>query len=110
MARRTYVRAAYADDRNPMPVVGYDTASGQKISVTGTSAQSATLTAGIYLISVNTACFLAVGSNPTASNGAANLPLFGAAQLPLLIREGEKIAVIRDTADGAMWITPARTS
>jgi hypothetical protein len=110
MARRTYVRAAYADDRNPLPAVGYDTASGQKISITSSSAQSAALSEGVYLVSVSTACYLAIGSNPTASNGATNLPLFGAAQLALLVREGEKIAVIRDSADGAMWITPARTS
>jgi hypothetical protein len=94
----------------PLPVVEPDTSLGVKLTITSTATTSSALTAGVYYIGNSVACYIAIGANPTATNGATNLPLFGPSLIPFMIKSGHKISVIRDTADGSLWIVPARAT
>ena len=71
-------------------------------SFTGTSAQSSQLRAGIYAISADQTCFILVGSNPTATTSSFRIP--ANTLLYIEVKNNERIAVIRDTADGTLNI------
>jgi hypothetical protein len=73
-------------------------------AVAATSAQTAAIaTAGDYELSSDTDCYVLVGSNPTAAAGTS---MFIAAGRPrtLALKVGEKVAVIRKTADGTLTL------
>lgn len=101
--------AAYTPDNELVPIVSYDVANAARIAISSSSVQSSALTGGSYLLANSQACYLAIGSNPTAANAAAALPLFGPCLFTLNVPDQEKIAVIRDTTDGYLWIIPIRT-
>jgi hypothetical protein len=100
----------YSINNEVLPVVGPDPANAARIAISSSSVQSSALTGGVYYIANSQACYVNIGTNPTAANAAAALPLFGPSLLPILIGEQEKIAVIRDTTDGYLWIIPVKTS
>ena len=88
-----------------VPIVGQGIT--QNVSFTATSAQSSAFgdnTQGVY-ISADQVCWVLQGVDPTAdtTGGATRLPadsiLFWG------VSPGEKIAVIRDSADGTLNIT-----
>ena len=85
----------------------YDWANGQKVAVTATSAQSAALTSvSEVLVSVNTNMYITVGTNPTAANAAGSFYIPSGTVFHLQVTAGQKIAAIRDTADGSIYILP----
>lgn len=79
------------------------------IAVGVASAQfAATAATGLFWFISSTACYIAQGTNPTAS--AADGSIFVPAGLPVLIDAagGIKLAVIRSAADGFASLAPAR--
>lgn len=97
--------------------------STQVMSVTSSSAQSAAFQnsdPGRYSASDNTPlptnktlhirlcstadCWIAFGANPTASTGAGSLLLPASVPEYFWVKPGEKIAVIRSSADGVLSI------
>lgn len=82
---------------------GYGTAL-TRVTVAGTSAQSAAITGTEVLVHANTRCFIAAGSNPTATTN--DIPLESGEKFHLRITSGHKIAVLQDTAGGFLNIIP----
>jgi hypothetical protein len=107
---RFRAHAGYSLNNEVLPVVSPDPANASRIAISSSSVQSSALTGGIYYIANSQACYLNIGTNPTAANAAAALPLFGPSLMPIVVQDGEKIAAIRDTTDGYLWIIPVRTS
>lgn len=82
--------------------------ASQVVAFTGSSAQSVALAAATTLIRVtsNQDCFLAFGSNPTATNTAFFLPA-GAVDY-LGVTPGTKVAALQATAGGNLYLTEAK--
>ena len=77
----------------------------QAVAVGATSVQSSAVGAGItkVVISATTDCWVAIGSNPTASKATAGSFFLGAGSqsYPITVTAGTtKIAVLQDTASG----------
>jgi hypothetical protein len=85
----------------------YDFASAGKVTITGTSAQSAALPSSEVYLCSTTDCWLTKGANPTAV-AAADLMLYLPAGCPLHMRitRGEKIAFIQHSAGGTVSVVP----
>jgi hypothetical protein len=105
-----FVFTAQNQDGQATDVLKLNTSGGVRIAIGAASAQSSALTEGTYYVCANVACFLAVGSNPTAVATGTSLPLFGASIWRTYVTPGDKIAVIRDTTDGYLWLIPAAQS
>lgn len=87
--------------------VGYDYASGQSLTTSGTAARSTAITATAVLIHARKACFFRVGnSSVNATTGAGSIPLEDGEKLHIAINSGEYISVIQDTTTGAVAIVP----
>lgn len=74
------------------------------VAVASTSAQSAAITGTEVLVHASTRCFIKNGASPTAT--ADDIPLEIGEKFHLRITTGDKIAVIRDTADGVLNVIP----
>jgi len=75
-------------------------------TVTATSAQTAAVGAdGEYEISVDTDCYVLIGSNPTASATTSRFMAAGTAWT-LQLASTDKVGVIRKTADGNLLVLP----
>lgn len=81
----------------------------QKVTVTGTSAQSSALGAGTSIVrlfaTVN--MFILVGTNPTALADGTNMFLPAGIETYVAIAEGStpKIAAIQNSVSGTLYIT-----
>lgn len=73
-------------------------------AVGSASAQTAVLACNAVLVVSTTNCHLAFGADPTATTNSFYLP----ANVPIAISidSAHKIAAIRNTADGNLYITP----
>lgn len=81
------------------------TGTNQAIAVGAASVQSAAFGTGVSLIRVATTvdCYIAQGSNPTASSST---PLLTAGSIEhFVVAAGEKLAAIRVSTSGVMSIT-----
>ena len=79
--------------------------TNQTVSITGTSAQSSAFQTGARIVRLFATqdCFVAIGSNPTATTSDCFMPsglvqYFG-------VQEGQKLAVIRSSSNGTLYIT-----
>lgn len=90
-----------------VPVIYPDWANGQAVAYTGTAAQSAAITANMVYLTSDTKCWIKAGTDPTATAGAASWPIDAGMTLPIGIRSGDKISVIRDSLSGTLVIMPA---
>jgi len=79
-------------------------AAATRVTVGGTSAQSAAITATEVLVHASTRCFIAAGSNPTATTN--DIPLESGEKFHMRITSGHKIAVLQDTSAGYLNIVP----
>lgn len=87
-------------------------ANSDEIAVTNASTQfalamnAAMNSASLYLFTCSTNCWVCQGANPTATAGPGSM--FWPANTPLLIDgvRGAKLAVIRNSADGAASLCP----
>ena len=90
-----------------MPCIQPNSAADIILTVTGSSAQTAALTAVLVRLVSTVACHVAVGVNPTATTSNMYLP----ANAPeyFLIDSGQKIAAIKATgaSDGQLFVSPA---
>ena len=77
----------------------------QKVSFTGTSAQSSAVDCTMIGLFATQDCWIVFGSNPTAaSNNGSCRFLPGGIQFHFRIKDGDKIAVIQDSASGDLHI------
>lgn len=70
-----------------------------------TSVQSEAITADMVRLMSTTACFVLAAPDPTVT-AADGVYLVASRPLYLPIKSGDKIAAIRGTADGTLYITP----
>lgn len=91
-----------------MVALQLDFANAQVVAVSTSSAQSAVFaTQAVVRVSTTTACWIKVGTNPTAvANTAGNIQLPASDVVDLIVPAGERIAVIRVSADGHLSIAP----
>ncbi len=81
--------------------------TSQKKAFTATTGQSSAVAAGTSLVRLCATqnCHIAIGANPTAVADGTGLYLPSGVVEYVGITGGHKIAVIRDTADGNLFIT-----
>ena len=81
-------------------------AAATRVAYTGTSAQSAAITATEVLLHNrgDGACYVKAGSNPTAT--VNDIPLEPGEKFHLRITSGDKIAVLQDDTGGNLNIVP----
>lgn len=88
----------------------YRFADGQRVAVGASSAMSAAIDATEVTLHATTDSLIRVGAadgaDVTASNAAGSLPLLAGEKFTLQVPQGAKIAVIRMTADGFLFILP----
>ena len=78
----------------------------ERVSVSSSSAQSSAINSGEVLLHATTACYVVMGSDPTATT-TTGIPLIAGEKFHLRVNPGHKVAVIRDTADGYLFVVPA---
>lgn len=77
----------------------------QTVALSTTSAQSAQLDAGIYLLALDTAAFVRQGVSPTAlSNGTDQYIPAGVYRIR--VTEGNKLAIILGAGTGNAYLAP----
>ena len=84
----------------------YDYANGQKVAVGASSVQSSAVNSDEILVHSDVACFINVGSNPTAADSAGNLPLAAGEKFHLRVEPGQLVAVIMSSSSGSLYILP----
>jgi hypothetical protein len=79
--------------------------AGEKVTVSGTSAQSAVMPANTSLVRVcmSAAGYVAIGTNPTAVNTAGMYMPAGLVEY-FAIKPGEQVAAIQDSAGGTLYV------
>lgn len=78
----------------------------QRISVSATAAQSAAFITNVITLYTTKDCWIVHGKNPVAVvNDGNSIFLPGGFFHVFLVEEGDKVSVIRDTADGYLHIT-----
>jgi len=85
----------------------------QTLTVGASSVQAAAFTEGVTIVRLFSTvdAWVAFGSNPTAAvEGSSSLFLPGGVVEYFERKEGEKLAVIRNTASGKLYITEGSTS
>lgn len=93
----------------PPPIMRISDASTQAIAVSGTSAQSAAISAnaGYVRFLATTLCHIRIGSSPTATT--SNVPLAPYVPEYFVVPSGSKVAVIQNSASGTLYITEVTT-
>jgi hypothetical protein len=86
-----------------LPVVRPGTT--QTVNFSSTSAASGTLGGGVVRLLATADCHVVFGANPTADDTCLFLP--GNIAEYFACAADDKVAVIRDSADGVLYITPA---
>lgn len=85
----------------------------QALTVNSVSVQAASFTSGVTIIRLFSTvdAWVSFGTNPTAVvEGAASMFLPGGIVEYFEIKEGEKLAVIRNLASGKLYVTEGSTS
>lgn len=78
----------------------------QRVAVGSASAQSTAIAATEVMLHSSVRCFVKSGTNPTAVATGDSIPLEPGEKFHMRITSGHLIAVIRDSADGFIHITP----
>lgn len=85
----------------------YNTAAAQVVSYTATSAASgAAIGAGGVRLCATSACWVRFGASPTAEAAALNFLLPANTPIELACKATDKVAAIRDAADGKLSVLP----
>ncbi|HAU28990.1 MAG TPA: hypothetical protein DCW68_02630 [Rhodospirillaceae bacterium] len=92
---------------SPLPVLAHDHDAGQRIAVGAASAQSAPVNAGVVFLKSTRDCFYRIGENPVAANAEGSFPLSAGETHIVMITPGHRVAAIRDSLDGYLFISPA---
>jgi len=78
----------------------------QAVSISGTSAQSAAITAGVVHITPTVDCFVREAANPTAVSDGTDEFLLAAATQAKTVQYGNKLAFKTTGAAGTVYIAP----
>lgn len=89
-----------------LPVLGFDWDNIQRIAVAATAAQSTAISSELICLKSTTACYIKIGDNPTATVGAGSFPLAVDESFFIRMTPGQKLSVIRASADGFISIMP----
>lgn len=84
----------------------YDFTAGQKVTTSGTSAQSAAVACNEVMLTATADMYVTAAANPTAAASAGSIFLAGGTVIHLQITPGWKVAAIQSTAAGALYILP----
>lgn len=83
----------------------------QRITVTNTSTVTPALTGTVVLLHASTDCFVLAGpadlADPTVTD-STGIPLIAGEKFHMNIQQGWKIAVIRNTTDGYLYVSIGR--
>jgi hypothetical protein len=80
--------------------------TAEVVAIGATSAQSAAYAAETLVrVLATVACHILIGTNPTALT--TSTPLLANSIEYYIIPAGSKLAVIRDSGDGSLYLTPA---
>lgn len=95
-----------ARDSHGQIVQAPDWSTASTVAITSTSTQSATVADNTtHLRIVSTVdCYVALGSNPTATSSSSYLPA-GVVEYVAVVPSVTKVAVIRTAADGVLSLT-----
>ena len=99
------------DNNNPIPILPLKASGGQKVSIAAASARSTAITTQAVTLHANCNCYVEVGdSTVTASTSTSHyLPELQTYDVSTGIQFGSPgtkyVAVIRDTADGVLFIS-----
>ena len=98
--------AQAAGTAGDLPIVAYDFANGATRSFTSSSAQSAAITANVVRLIATQNVYWVNGADPTAAadGTAALLPAWVIEHVK--ITSGDKIAALRESTDGTLFILP----
>jgi hypothetical protein len=85
-----------------MSVIGFLPTASQNVSFTGTSAQSTAVAMTTWQIRLvcDSDCYIAIGSNPTATTSSTWLPATSPEYFAC--HPGDKVAAIQKTASGTL--------
>lgn len=109
-AKASIILTTTAVDQNKAEVIrvgtrAYDYANGQRVTVSGTSAATASsITATEVLLHASTKCYVRSASTPTAVN--TDIPLEAGEKFHMRITSGHKVAAIQDAAGGVLSVIP----
>jgi len=78
--------------------------AGENISFTNSNVQSSALRGGIYSLSSDQACYIKLGTSPTASVASGSMRIPANTLLYIKVNNGEEIAVVRETTNGTLNI------
>lgn len=91
-------------DKNNKGMQAIMVGTSQTVSISASSVQSSAFQTGVRVIRLfpETDCYIAIGSNPTATTSSCYLPagiiqFFG-------VQEGQKLAVLRKTTSGTLYL------
>lgn len=87
------------------PILHLQQGASQVRTYSTASIQSAAITGDMVRLIATTACFVLAAPNPTVTS-ATGVYLAPNRILYLPIKTGDKIAAIRSSADGSLYITP----
>lgn len=96
----------------PVNLIGtrtYNYAALQRVAVANAAADSGAITATEVMVYASTRCYILPGASGTATSANA-LPIEAGEKFHFRITSGHKISVIRDTADGFLYILPVVAS
>lgn len=91
-------------DRLGAPIDALRPGTAQTVSFTATSAASTVLGSKMVRVVATTNCWITLGTSPTAVADTGMLLVAGWPER-IVVNAGEKIAVLRQTADGVLNIT-----
>ena len=95
----------FAIGRLGIPMPAFFPGTSARVTISGTSAQSSAVTTGLVRVAVTTDCYVAAGSNPTATNTNMYLPA-GSVEY-FAMNDGDKLAFLQVTAGGFASVTQA---
>ena len=103
------VNAATSQREDGLPVIEWDFANGARLAVAVGSAATAALSAGVWRLVADTNCYITTGAAPTAAaDTAGNFYLAAGTVFDLVLGSSVKVAAIRDTADGSLYLLPGK--
>lgn len=87
-------------------VIVDDGGKSQALAISGTSAQSAVISAEHALVTLTTAGFVRKGSSPTAVADGTDIYLMADVMYRINVKNGQRLAFITPGSAGTAYITP----
>lgn len=78
----------------------------ERIAIGDETGQSSAIAATEVMIHASVRCFVKTGADPAAVSNGDSIPIEAGEKFHMRITSGHKVAVIRDTVDGYLHVTP----